>query len=39
MKDPNLQVILKYINYPSIVAILTKCKNKDNFNFVENDKK
>ena len=35
--DATLKVILKYRNHPSILAIRSKCKDKDNFNFIEFD--
>ena len=37
--DATLKAILKYRNHPSIIAIRSKCKDKDNFNFVEVDQK
>ena len=33
--DATLKAILKYRNHPSIIAILSKCKDKGNFNFIE----
>ena len=37
--DATLIAILKYRNHPSIIAFRSKCKDKDNFNFIEIDKK
>ena len=37
--DATLKVILKYRNYPSIIAIQSKYKDKGSFNFIEVDEK
>ena len=37
--DATLKAILKYRNHPSIIAILSKYKDKGNFNFIEVDQK
>ena len=37
--DATLKAILKYRNYPSIIEIQNKCKDKDSFNFIEVDQK
>ena len=37
--DATLKAILKYKNHPSIIAILNKCKDKGNLNFIEVEQK
>ena len=37
--DATLKTALKYRNHQSIIATRTKCKNKDNFNFIWADQK
>ena len=37
--DATLKAILKYRSHPSIIAIRNKCKDRDNFNFIEVDQK
>ena len=37
--DANLKAILKYRNHSSIIAIQNKCKDRENFNFIEVDQK
>ena len=37
--NATLKAILKYRNYPSIIEIQNKCKDKDSFNFIEVDQK
>ena len=37
--DVTLKGILKYRNYPSIIAIQNKCKDKGSFDFIEVDQR